>query len=230
MDGKNILVDIGVTNKNILIALEKININPKDIDVIFITHEHIDHVRGLKVFLKNNSPIVYMNKKTYNELDFEIENIAFVEENFQIDKLNVEIVKTSHDAIDSFGIIFNGKNGKFVHITDTGYINGKVVKKIQDARAYLIESNYEHEVLIKNDKYPFKTKQRISSDKGHLSNEQCFDYLQRVVTSNTEYILYAHLSEQNNEHHYIEKRIKEIDVENQIILLKDELVEVSFEK
>ena len=128
MDGKNILVDIGVTNKNILISLEKININPKDIDVIFITHEHIDHVRGLKVFLKNNSPIVYMNKKTYNELDFEIENIAFVEENFQIDKLNVEIVKTSHDAIDSFGIIFNGKNGKFVHITDTGYINGKVVK------------------------------------------------------------------------------------------------------
>ena len=230
MDGKNILVDIGITNKSFLIALKKLNISPKDIDVIFVTHEHIDHIRGLKVFLKNNVPTVYMKKKTYNELDFEIENISLVEENFKIDKLDIEIVKTSHDAVDSFGIIFNAKYGKFVHITDTGYINSKVINKIKDAKTYLIESNYEHEVLIKNEKYPFKTKQRISSDKGHLSNEQCFEYLQRVIGANTKFILYAHLSEQNNEHHYIEERIKNLNVDKQIILLKDEIVEVSFEK
>ena len=73
----NILVDIGVTNKKLLIELEKININPSEIDVVFITHEHIDHIRGLKVFLNKYSPMVYMTLKTYKELDFEIENINF---------------------------------------------------------------------------------------------------------------------------------------------------------
>ena len=226
----NILVDIGVTNKKLLIELEKIDINPSEIDVVFITQEHIDHIRGLKVFLNKYSPMVYMTLKTYKELDFEIENINFVEKELSLDKLSIDIIKTSHDAIDSIGLIFNAKNGKFVHITDTGYINSKVIKKINDAYVYLIESNYEHQKLISNDKYPFKTKQRIASDKGHLSNEQCFDYLEEIVSNNTKYILYAHLSEQNNEHDFILERMDRLKVDNQIILLKDEIVEVSFEK
>ena len=73
-------------------------------------------------------------------------------------------------------------------------------------------------------------KQRIASDKGHLSNEQCFDYLEEIVSNNTKYILYAHLSEQNNEHDFILERMDRLKVDNQIILLKDEIVEVSFEK
>ena len=225
------MIDIGITNKKLQDRLKTLSIDPNQIDVIFITHEHIDHIQGLKVFLNKYNPKVYISRGTYSALGFEIKNVSFINVNDVIELFGSEfhILHTSHDANESNGVMIKNEEQKIVHITDTGYINEKTLKKIIDANVYLMESNYDPEILMNNDRYPFKTKQRIISDLGHLSNLQCHDYLEEIVTHNTNTILYAHLSENNNMQSYVIDLNKNIDVHNQIVLQKDEIVEVVIE-
>lgn len=225
------MVDIGISNKRLQAKLQISNIDPNRIDVIFITHEHIDHVKGLKVFLNKYSPKVYMTRKTYQMLKIEIKKIEFVTIGDVIicDDNQYYILPTSHDAVESYGLMIKNNKQKIIHITDTGYINQNTLDLISDADIYLIESNFEPQMLVENEKYPFKTKQRIISDTGHLSNLQCHDYLKTLVTKKTKIILYAHLSENNNLKSHVLNYTKKIDVAKQIILDKDESVEVKIE-
>ncbi len=218
-------MDIGITSKNVLTKLAEINIDPAAIDVIFITHEHTDHLKGLKVFLKKYQPKVVTRELTYETFGFNIDNIEFVDNNYDFNGMKIELVSTSHDAASSFGLIFNPGLKKFVHITDSGYLRKEIITAITAANGYLIESNYDYEKLISNDNYPFMTKKRIMSDQGHLSNEQCNDYLNQVITSNTQIILYAHLSPNNNEAELVKAQNKDIDVK-QVVLAKEEIVTV----
>ncbi len=221
----NILVDIGITSKKLLLKLNEINIDPRTIDVIFITHEHVDHIKGLKVFLKKYQPKVITRKQTYNTFGFEIENIEFVLNEYDFNGLDIKLLNTSHDAKSSFGLIFNPRLKKFVHITDSGYLKQDLIKLIANASGYLIESNYDYEKLISNDNYPFMTKKRIMSDLGHLSNEQCNEYLKQVISSETKVIMYAHLSPNNNEVDLVLKQNQDIDVKK-IVLSKEDTVTV----
>lgn len=116
-----------------------------------------------------------------------------------------------------------------VHITDTGYVSDKNIELIHNAYSYLIECNYENSILMKSDKYPFVIKQKIMSDDGHLSNDQCYDCLEKVVGNLTKIVMYAHVSENNNLHSLIEKRFNTVNVEKQLVLDKSEIVEVTFE-
>ena len=103
----------------------------------------------------------------------------------------------SHDAANPQFYVFE-KDGKRVSIlTDTGYISDKMVDYVKDSHTLVYESNHEENVLLSGP-YPWPTKQRILSDKGHLSNTDSANYLTRIVGSNTKNVLLAHLSEQNN--------------------------------
>lgn len=191
------LVDIGMSAGYIAKSLKNIGVNPSDIQRIFITHTHTDHIAGLKVFLKKYHPTVYLTEKMEKELGFDIDDKVYIDEDVSIADLDVGVVKTSHDAADSNGYIFSSLNKSIVYITDTGYIHVKNFDKLKNKSVYVFESNHDIRML-KEGKYPYYLQQRILSDKGHLSNKDSAYYLSEFIGNNTEKIILIHLSEENN--------------------------------
>ena len=196
-DHAKILIDAGNSSKYIISKLEELNINPKEIDAILITHIHVDHIKGLPVLLKKINPCVYMSEKMQPHLEY-IENYYIInEDKVSIKDIEINVIKTSHDTEDSHGYIVSNQNKSIVYITDTGYINRKYFDILKDRDIYIMESNHDVEML-NNGKYPFELRQRILSDKGHLSNYDSAKYLSKFIGNKTKYILLAHLSEENN--------------------------------
>lgn len=196
-DNTKILIDCGNTCKYICQKLASINVNPKDIDAILISHTHVDHIKGLQVFLHKFNTKVYMTQKMQPELSY-IENYKFINSNnFNIKDITIDIIKTSHDASDSHGFILTNNNSSMVYVTDTGYINVKYHEILKNRNLYIFESNHDVEMLS-NSNYPFQLRKRILSDKGHLSNYDSAKYLSEFIGDNTKYIMLAHLSKENN--------------------------------
>lgn len=228
------LIDLGMSNLYIEKSLLSMGINPDQINGIFITHTHVDHIAGLKVFMKKHHPTLFLTKKMYDELStiLEIKEYVIMEDKIVLNDLIVEFFKTSHDAPDSVGYIFKNEDKEFVYVTDTGYIHTKNFSKIANKNIYVFESNHDVEMLMNNEHYPYYTKQRILSDKGHLSNKDSAYYLSKFVGSETKYIVLAHLSEQNNNPELAYNTIKEkLNNENIKILIasqneKTELLEI----
>lgn len=198
IESKNakILIDVGNTAKYIKEKLEDIGVEPKELDAVLITHTHIDHVKGLKVFEKKYNIPVYLTDIMLKSLDF-IDKYVLLDDEFDIKDIHINSIKTSHDAPDSRGYVLSSENKSVVYITDTGYINKKYFDILKNRNLYIMESNHDVEML-NNGNYPFSLRQRILSDKGHLSNYDSAKYLCSFIGDNTKYVLLAHLSEDNN--------------------------------
>lgn len=198
-DNINILIDVGVSFPYIERELAKFGISPYDINKVFITHTHSDHVKGLKTFLKKTSLKASVPILMKEEI-LEVISESFVD---YLDDLNyfygvtVELIPTSHDTDCSVGFVIEENGSSLVYITDTGYINRKYLKRIVDKSVYIIESNHDEAMLMEGP-YPYYLKQRVISDAGHLSNKMASKYLSTSVGENTRYIVLAHLSEKNN--------------------------------
>jgi len=195
------LIDVGMSNLYIENKLKELGINPDNIDNIFITHTHIDHVAGLKVFVKKHKPHVFLTQKMYDELSLNInfDSYTILDDKVYISDLTVTYFKTSHDAADSVGYLFESNEKDFVYVTDTGYINNKNFEMLSNRNIYVFESNHDIELLMENPNYPYHTKQRILGDRGHLSNKDSSYYLSKFVGNKTKDVILAHLSEQNND-------------------------------
>lgn len=193
-----ILIDIGTSTLYVEKSLKSIGIDPSEIDIILVTHAHIDHVGGLRVFTKKYHPLVYISDKILKEANLNIENVSN-EECIDINSdIKIKSIRLSHDVTDIKGYIIEEGNSSMVYITDTGYINEKNFNDIVNKNLYVFESNHDVEKLMNNPRYPHHTKIRILSDKGHLSNKDSAYYLSRLIGNNTKYVILAHLSEQNN--------------------------------
>ena len=226
-----ILIDIGNSCKYVVSKLEEMGINSTDIHAIHITHTHVDHVKGLKVFLKKNNPILYVTKGMLGDLDY-IDNYRIIDSNnFIIKDLSIDVIKTSHDAPDPVGYIINSNDSSIVYVTDTGYINNKYFNLLSNRDLYIMESNHDIEML-NNGPYPFKIRQRILGDKGHLSNYDSARYLSLFVGNRTKCIVLAHLSEENNTRELAYETLKErlntgeYDINKIIIARQDEETEL----
>lgn len=194
-----LLIDLGTSCLYIEKQLEQLKINPNEISGILLTHTHVDHINGVKVFTKKYHTKLYLTSKMYEDLIklFPIENYEIITQDFSLNDIKVNIIKTSHDVSDSNGYIIENENKSVVYITDTGYVNQKYFKKLENRNVYVFESNHDVEMLM-NGKYPYHIKQRIVGDRGHLSNKDSSYYLSKFIGNDTKKVILAHLSEENN--------------------------------
>lgn len=203
-DACGVLVDLGKSTKQIEILLKKNNIDINNIKSIFITHEHVDHISGIKVFTKKYGTKIYGSEGTINALKSKgiiTENVNYeiiYDREIDLGFLSVKPFYTSHDCSQSMGYVLTAPNGKKTAVcTDLGYISSKVRQSVLGCNSILIESNHDVKML-QNGPYPYYLKRRILSELGHLSNDACSEFLPELVERGARDIIISHLSEKNN--------------------------------
>ncbi|MCF7886182.1 MAG: MBL fold metallo-hydrolase [Candidatus Marinimicrobia bacterium] len=203
-NGSGILIDQGFSGKNLIERLSLVDINPKQIQAIVITHEHSDHIKGAGILARRLDIPVFITPDTARDLKAGFfKNVDLKHYNsgdqFQIDDLTLKAFHIPHDANDPVGIICSSGEKKIALATDIGDIRNAVTHFLQDLDLLLLESNHDREML-ENGPYPLYLQQRIKSRVGHLSNAQSLQFLSRIKTQNTglKHLVLGHLSEKNN--------------------------------
>ena len=196
-----VLIDAGITCKQILCRLEERRLDAKKIRAVFISHEHSDHVRGIRVLGKKLDIPAYLTMGTFNSLYFTNQPTAvrFFEpgEPVKVGSFTIYPFLKNHDASEptSFRIESMGINiGVF---TDIGTPCSNVTFQLNKCKALFLETNYDEKMLWEGN-YPYHLKKRIGSDVGHLSNKQAFDLLNEHASEELECVFLSHLSAENN--------------------------------
>lgn len=199
-----LLVDAGLSGKQIEQQFAQIDRNIEDLSGILVTHEHSDHIKGLGVLARRYHLPIYTNKKTWDAMTPKIGKVK-TDQKFEFEankiqtfnQLDVESFSVSHDAADPMFFSFHYNNKKVVLVTDLGYVSERIKKTIEGANAYVFEANHDINMLQMSH-YPWSIKQRILGDSGHVSNEDCALALSDVISNDTERVYLAHLSQDNN--------------------------------
>lgn len=202
--GGGILIDAGTNAKQLTLALDKISIAPENIHGIFVTHEHADHIGALRVFASRYHIPVYASQGTLNALEKaghlkgDFDAVAVNGKSVEVCGMNVTSVVTSHDSTQSNGYTVDMPDERKISvITDTGIITQDIVDKTTGSDLILLESNHDVKML-NNGPYPYYLKQRILSDKGHLSNEVCAKAACHFINTGTTRLILGHISRENN--------------------------------
>ncbi|MDR1409016.1 MAG: MBL fold metallo-hydrolase [Oscillospiraceae bacterium] len=199
-----VLVDAGVSAKQLELALWDIGVDTASIRAVFVTHEHSDHVRGLRVFAKKYKLPVWATAGTLAALeettvaDGSFDYRAVPASGAEAAGFLFEPFRTSHDARESCGYRITLPDGRGVAIaTDLGTVTPAVLDALTNCVLVMLESNHDVEML-RNGAYPYWLKQRILSDEGHLSNEACAQTAVRLVRNGAAHMILGHLSKENN--------------------------------
>ncbi len=194
-----LIIDMGISYLTLKRSLEENSLSFEMFSGILITHCHKDHTSGLASLIKHTNLEVYIPEKMYESIKEFVPRAKcqFIDDQFHINDVEIELIHTSHDAPCSVGYIIAYEGKSLVYVTDTGYINRKYLAKMTEKDIYIIESNHD-EIMLMDGPYPRFLKERVISDKGHLSNMTTAKYLKKIIGKNTQYILLAHLSEKNN--------------------------------
>lgn len=202
-----ILMDAGLSGKKIKSLLADVGVDINDIDMVFLSHDHSDHSKGLGVLMRRYPKIAaFANGGTWNYLSqtqkigqIPVQQMNVIEpgQTKTFGDLDVTAFATSHDAAEPQYYVFTSEGKRMAFLTDTGYVSQKVKNVIADADAYLMEFNYD-DMMLRNGPYSWGLKHRILSDVGHLSNEDAGQALLDVVSNKTEHIFLAHRSQHNN--------------------------------
>jgi phosphoribosyl 1,2-cyclic phosphodiesterase len=196
-----ILVDAGLSFKELSKRLASIGEQPECIDAVLVTHEHTDHVCGLARFSKRVAAPIYVTHLTAPQIEWE--ETAPPLERFQagarlaVGDIEIDSFTIPHDAIDPVGFCFHVQGVKIGVATDLGYIPDSIKFHLGGAHLLLLESNHDLDML-KVGPYPWAVKQRVMSRNGHLSNEVVGDYVAHEFDSSTATLILGHLSEHNN--------------------------------
>lgn len=204
-ESTKILIDCGITYRQITNRLGQHDLTLDDVRGILITHEHTDHIKGLDVTLRRHNVTCHLTENTYVgmhervRLNLNEQKLSFITpyESFWIDHIQVTPISISHDASDAVGYIIEAEQKKIVYVTDIGYLPKRDHALLQNADMYIFESNYDVTMLFTSAR-PFYLKQRIDSVKGHMSNMDSAYNLSQLVGENTTHIILAHRSRECN--------------------------------
>lgn len=202
----HILIDTGISKKRIEDGLAEIGLNGEDINGIFITHEHIDHIQGLGVFSRKYEVPIYATKgtvfgirtcKTIGTIPDGLLHEIDVDSFYEIGDLNVKPFSISHDANEPTGFRIEG-NGKAIAVaTDLGTYDEYIIENLKKLNALILEANHDTH-MVEVGPYPYHLKQRVLGDKGHLSNELSGRLLCDILHDKLNCVLLGHLSKDNN--------------------------------
>ncbi len=200
-NGKGVLIDIGINNKQLHLRMASVGVDPFSIEAIFITHEHIDHIAGLSVFSKRYQIPVFMTKGTYESCAHLIPSylVHIIESNscVQIGDLSIYGIPKIHDAKEPCSFLISDGSFNMAVLTDLGAVCANVKRAISLSDVLILESNYD-EFLLKNGRYPYYLKNRISGGMGHLSNTISLNALLENKTDRLKHLILGHLSGENN--------------------------------
>lgn len=205
-DTTHILIDAGISGKRIEAGLNSAGISGKDLDAVFVTHEHADHIGGLGVLARKFDVPIYSTRgtiagismsKSVGDIDGQLFQTIRRNENISVGSLMIQAVPVSHDAAEP--VCYKVSNGaaSVAVATDMGYYTEEIVEQLKGLDAILLEANHDVN-MVQVGPYPYYLKQRILGKKGHLSNESAGRLLSEIIHDNMKHIFLGHLSRENN--------------------------------
>ena len=217
----HLLIDTGVSRKKICEGLKKADLSIGDINAVFLTHEHLDHIKGAGVLLRKDGIDFYGTDGTLNamkssssvgEIPEGLLHAINKKEDLVVGDLIIRAFPISHDAADPVAYSVSDGKAKIGVITDLGIYDDEIVEEMSGCRAFLAEANHDIKMLQVGP-YPYELKRRILSDHGHLSNESSGQLISKILNDNVEGILLGHLSKDNNYDRLAYETVKqEIDI------------------
>ena len=208
-ENTSVLVDAGISGKQVENGLGALGLTTADLDAVLITHEHSDHIKGLKIVSSRSCAPVYASRGTFGGIEFSEElsdkRVFCPGDCFSIGDIDLTPFPVSHDAAEPSGFTFEAGGKKISIVTDTGTVTEDCYCRVKDADILVLESNHDESVL-RMGRYPWFLKQRILSDSGHLSNEAAANMVLRILQEEqasgrpqkNRLVLLAHLSKENN--------------------------------
>jgi len=204
-DNTHILIDTGISNKRIEEGLKNLGLKVSDLSGVLITHEHSDHIQGLRTLTKKYQIPIYATKGTLDyikakkiiEGNEDLCNVISADTKITIDDIDASVFKISHDASEPVGFRLSTAGKSVAVATDMGVYDEYIVDKLQDLDAILLEANHDIRMLEAGP-YPYHLKRRILGSKGHLCNEIAGKLLARILNDNIKHVLLGHLSKENN--------------------------------
>ncbi|MDR1402027.1 MAG: MBL fold metallo-hydrolase [Puniceicoccales bacterium] len=214
------LIDAGFSCKRIANMLAERNTSLDQIDAVFITHEHTDHIQGLRGLRKYENIKFFANRDTAEVIEKKFNfcipwQIFTTGERFSLGDLRVDSFSVPHDAADPIGYVFSfaGRGGGYIKsiawMTDLGYIPSHVSRDVAGVDLLIIESNYDNDLLTLDTKRPPYIKARIRSRYGHLSNEAAINFIKNSSGNQWKKIVFAHVSADCNSESSIKKLLGE---------------------
>ena len=205
-----LLIDAGISARRICQSLERLGISPDALNAVLLTHEHSDHTRGLAALAKKTGAVLYASAETLKalgtDLGFDARPIGRADA-IEIADMEVRSFAVSHDAVDPMGYSVSSGGSCVSVISDTGIITEEIYEVIKRSNILVLETNHD-ESILRVGRYPYFLKQRILSDKGHLSNACAARALASALCEEREeggrngisrrQVLLAHLSKENN--------------------------------
>ncbi|ROR29357.1 phosphoribosyl 1,2-cyclic phosphodiesterase [Mobilisporobacter senegalensis] len=217
----NLLVDVGISGKRIESGLISIDIDPKTIDGILITHEHSDHISGLGVMARRYGIPIYATVETISAI-LRIKSIGKISEElfryiepdvtFEINDMAVNPFSISHDASNPVCYTFTSNGQKIGVATDLGKYDDYIVSNLKGSEVLLLEANHDVNMLQVG-AYPYHLKRRILGDRGHLSNDNSGRLISELLHDKLKHIFLGHLSKENNYPELAYETVK-IELEN----------------
>ena len=207
-----VLIDAGLSCREIMRRLELININPEGLDALILTHEHSDHIKGAGPLARRFDIPVFGNSSTLKKGLRVLGNIAkpitiHTGQTIPIQDLNIETFTKCHDAVDPMGVVISSNGLRLGLVTDLGRSTRLVEDHLKGCQALVIEFNHD-EKMLEDGPYPLDLKRRIKGPDGHLSNHQAAELIQTVFHEDLRLVVPAHLSEKNN---LPEKALQEVE-------------------